>query len=293
MLGKNKEEYTKGTKVAKNMDVKVFKKKAIEIRKSILTMLHKAGSGHTGGSLSIVEILITLYYSRMDLTCKTFGCRERDKFILSKGHAVPALYAVLADLGFFPKEELSTLRQLGSKLQGHPQLGLPGLEVSSGSLGQGLSIAGGFAMADRMDGINSRVYCLMGDGETNEGQVWEAAMTAAHYKLNRICGIVDHNKLQIDGRCCDVKDMGELKHKWESFGWYVIEADGNDFESLARAFDEADKIKDKPQMIIAHTIKGKGVSFIENKAEWHGVAPKKDELEKALAELDKQELEIV
>jgi transketolase len=270
-------------------DTRLLKKKAIQLRRDILTMLEKAGSGHTGGSLSLVEILVTLYYGRISLTCKTFECRERDKVILSKGHACPALYAVLSDLGFFPREELWTLRRMGTRLQGHPQFGLPGLEVSSGSLGQGLSISLGMALADRLDKLDSRIFCIMGDGETNEGQVWEAAMTAAHYKLNRLCGIIDYNKLQIDGFCCEVKDMKDYADKWKSFGWHVIEADGHDFDSLNRAFDEADKVKDKPQMVIAHTVKGKGVSFAENKAEWHGISPKKEELEKALAELAEAE----
>jgi transketolase len=273
-------------------DEKSLKKKAIDLRRDILTMLEKAGSGHTGGSLSIVEILISLYYQRMNIDPKKWNSRERDKFVLSKGHGCPALYAVLADQGFFPREELWTLRKLGSRLQGHPQLGLPGLEISSGSLGQGLSVAIGFALADRMDGINARVYCLMGDGETNEGQVWEAAMTAAHYKLNNLCGIVDFNKLQIDGMCSEVKDQGAYKEKWENFGWYAVEADGHDFQQLDKAFNECRKIKDKPQVIIAHTIKGKPISFIENKVEWHGIAPKKDDLEKALAELDEQEKQL-
>jgi transketolase len=235
---------------------------------------------------------VCLYYTRMTLTCDTFGCRERDKFILSKGHACPALYAVLADLGFFPKEELKTLRKLGSRLQGHPQYGLPGLEVSSGSLGQGLSISNGMALADRMDKYETNVYCLMGDGETNEGQVWEAAMTASHYNLNNVVAIIDHNKLQIDGNCCEVKDMGELKRKWESFGWAAFETDGHDIESLIKAFKEADKVTDKPKVIIAHTVKGKGVSYMENKASWHGVVPNAEQLEQALEELDKEEKSI-
>ncbi len=255
-------------------------------------MLEKAGSGHTGGSLSIVEILVALYYGSMNMDCKKNNCRDRDKFVLSKGHGCPALYAVLADLGFFPREELWTLRKLDSRLQGHPQLGLPGLEISSGSLGQGLSVAVGFALADRMDDVDARVYCLMGDGETNEGQVWEAAMTAAHYKLDKVCGIIDYNKLQIDGNCCEVMDMGEYKKKWENFGWHTKEINGHDLEELNNTFDKAKNVKGKPQMIIAHTIKGKGVSFIENKAEWHGIAPKKEELEKALKELEKAEKEL-
>ncbi len=270
-------------------DEKDLKKKAIDIRKDILEMLNKAGSGHTGGSLSIVEILVSLYYGRINVSPNTHDIASRDKFVLSKGHGCPALYAVLADRGFFPKEELSSLRKLGSRLQGHPQKGLPGLEISSGSLGQGLSVAEGIALADRMDGVDARVYCLMGDGETNEGQVWEAAMTAAHYKLDNLCGIIDYNKLQIDGFCCEVKDLGEYKSKWENFGWYVIEVDGHNFEQLDKAFNTAKDIKGQPQMIIAHTIKGKGISFIENKAEWHGIAPKDEELKKALSELAEQE----
>lgn len=266
-----------------------LKKKAIHLRRDILTMLEKAGSGHTGGSLSIVEILVSLYYRQMNIDADKSSFRGRDKFVLSKGHGCPALYAVLADLGFFPREELWTLRKLGSRLQGHPQLGLPGLEISSGSLGQGLSVAVGFALGDRLDKIDATVYCLMGDGETNEGQVWEAAMTAAHYKLDNLCAIVDFNKLQIDGSCCEVKDLGEYKKKWENFGWYAVEVDGHDFDELDKAFTEVKEVKGKPQIIIAHTIKGKGVSFVENKVEWHGIAPKKDELEKALLELDEQE----
>ncbi|MGB2599987.1 MAG: transketolase [Candidatus Omnitrophota bacterium] len=273
-------------------DVKVLKKKAIALRRDVLTMLTKAGSGHTGGSLSIVEILITLYYQRMNIDSKRPDRKDRDKFVLSKGHACPALYAVLADRGFFPREELWTLRELGSRLQGHPQLGLPGVEISSGSLGQGLSVAVGLALANRLDNVNARVYCLMGDGETNEGQIWEAAMTAAHYNLDNLCGIVDFNKLQIDGFCCDVMDPGQYKEKWEHFGWHAIEADGHDFTELNKAFDECQKIKGKPQVIIAHTVKGKGVSFVENKVEWHGIAPKEEELKKALAELDEQEKEL-
>ena len=270
-------------------DSKALQKKAIEIRRDVLTMLHKAGSGHTGGALSIVDILVYLYYGRLNISPKKANSRERDKFILSKGHGCPALYAVLADQGFFPKKELWGLRQLGSRLQGHPQRGLPGIEISSGSLGQGLSVATGLALGDKMDGIDAKVYCLMGDGETNEGQVWEAAMTAAHYKLDSICGIVDFNKLQIDGMCCEVKDMGEYRQKWEHFGWYTVEADGHDFDELDKAFKEVREVKGRPQMIIAHTIKGKGVSFVENKVKWHGVAPKEEELEKALAELDNEE----
>ncbi len=267
-------------------DILELKKKAIEIRKDILKMLTLAGSGHTGGSLSIVEILLALYYYKLKNDPKRPDWKERDRFLLSKGHACPALYAVLAERGYFPKEKLWTLRKLGSELQGHPQLGLAGIEISSGSLGQGLSIANGMALASRLDKRDIKIYCLLGDGETNEGQVWEAAMTASHYKLDNVCAIIDFNKLQIDGFCCDVKDMGPYTHKWNDFGWHAIETDGHDLAALMDALDQAGKIKGKPTVIVAHTVKGKGVSFIENKVEWHGVAPKKEEYEHAIRELD-------
>jgi len=277
----------------KQADIKKLRKKAIDLRRDILVMLEKAGSGHTGGSLSMVEILVSLYYVIMNVDAKKRDLKGRDKFVLSKGHGCPALYAVLADLGFFPREELWTLRKIGSRLQGHPQLGLPGVEISSGSLGQGLSVAVGLAIADKMDKTGARIYCLMGDGETNEGQIWEAAMTAAHYKLDNLCGIIDFNKLQIDGMCCEVKDLGAYKEKWEHFGWHAAEVDGHDIEALDRVFTEMSGIKGRPQVVIAHTIKGKGVSFIENQVGWHGISPKKDELEKALAELDTEEKKLV
>lgn len=269
-------------------DILDLKRKAVEIRKDILKMLTMAGSGHTGGSLSIVEILVALYYYKMRHNPDDPNWADRDRLLLSKGHACPALYAVLANLGYFSKDKLWTLRKLGSQLQGHPQRGLAGIEISSGSLGQGLSIANGIALAARLDKRNFRVYCLMGDGETNEGQVWEAAMTAAHYKLDNVCGIIDFNKLQIDGFCCEVKDMAPFIHKWRDFGWNTIETDGHSIEDIMNALDEAEKFKGKPTVIIAHTVKGKGVSFVENKVEWHGIAPKKEEYEKALKELDEE-----
>ncbi len=272
----------------KKPDIKELKKKAINIRKDILTMLERAGSGHTGGSLSEVEILLALYSYKMKLDPKRPDWDMRDRFILSKGHGCPALYAVLADCGFFPRKDLITLRRLGSKLQGHPQLGLPGLEISSGSLGQGLSIANGIALGLRLDKKSCRVYCLIGDGEANEGQIWEAAMTAAHYSLDNVCAIMDHNRFQIDGLCCDIKEMAQMKSKWESFGWHVIEVDGHDLKMLMDALDRAEATKERPTIIIADTIKGKGVSFIEHNNKFHGVAPKKDELDRALKELDEQ-----
>ena len=267
-------------------NIRELQKKAIEIRKDILKMLTLAGSGHTGGSLSMVEILVALYYYALKNDPNNPKWKERDYFLLSKGHGCPALYAVLAGKGYFNKEDLWKLRKLGSMLQGHPQLGLPGIEISSGSLGQGLSIANGIALAARLDKSDIRVYCLLGDGETNEGQVWEAAMTASHYKLDNVCAIIDFNKLQIDGFCCDVKDMGAYFDKWKNFGWGTIETDGHDIEKLMDAFDKAKTIKGMPAVIIAHTIKGKGVSFVENKVEWHGIAPKKEEYERAMKELD-------
>lgn len=249
-------------------------------------MLLAAGSGHTGGSLSMVEILVSLYYYKLRHKPQDPNWKERDRFLLSKGHGAPALYAVLADRGYFLKKDLAGLRKLGSKLQGHPQIGLAGVEISSGSLGQGLSIANGMAMGLKLDKVPSRVYCLMGDGETNEGQVWEAAMTGSHYKLDNVCAIIDHNKLQIDGFCCQIKDMGSFLHKWKDFGWHAIEADGHDVEKMMDSLDEAERTKGRPTVIVAHTIKGKGVSFVENKVEWHGISPKKEEYERAVAELD-------
>jgi transketolase len=272
----------------KRPDIKELKRKAVGIRKDILQMLMLAGSGHTGGSLSIVDILVALYYYSMRNDPKDPKWPGRDRFLLSKGHACPALYAILAEKGYFDKKELSGLRKLGSRLQGHPQIGLAGIEVSSGSLGQGLSIANGMALAARLDKSDTRIYCLMGDGETNEGQVWEAAMTASHYELDNVCAIIDYNKLQIDGFCCDIKDMGSYLDKWKSFGWHVIETDGHDIEKLMESFDKAKTVKKMPTVIVAHTIKGKGVSFVENKVEWHGIAPKKEEYERAIKELDEE-----
>ncbi len=267
-------------------DIEYLKKIAKDIRRDILIMLERAGSGHTGGSLSIVEILITLYFYKMRHNPKEPNWKERDIFILSKGHGCPCLYAVLSAAGYFPKDELFTLRKLGTRLQGHPQKGLPGIEISSGSLGQGLSIANGFALAAKLDRSSKRIYCLMGDGELDEGQVWEAAMTASHYKLDNVCGIVDYNKFQIDGPIKDIKDLEPLREKWSSFGWNVLEADGHNFISLIDTFNRIETSKEKPTVILAHTIKGKGVSFMENENSWHGVAPKKEELERALKELE-------
>jgi transketolase len=274
-------------------DISFLKKEAIKIRRDILTMLEAAGSGHPGGSLSYVELLIGLYYYRLRHDPKNPFLKNRDRFILSKGHGCPALYAVLANQGYFPREELLTLRKLDSRLQGHPDKAhLPILEATTGSLGQGLSIANGIALASKIDGVDIRVYCLLGDGELDEGQVWEAIMTAAHYKLDNVCAIVDYNKFQIDGSVKDVKNLEPLVKKWEAFNWHTIEIDGHDFKEIMDAYDELDSVKAKPTVIIAHTIKGKGVSFMENNVNWHGVAPKKEHLEKALKELEEQDNKI-
>ncbi|MFA5093626.1 MAG: transketolase [Candidatus Omnitrophota bacterium] len=260
---------------------------AKEIRKDVLTMLSEAGSGHTSGSLSCIEIVVALYYYKLQNDPKNPKWAERDRFILSKGHTCPTLYAVLARRGFFPCEALMTLRKRGSILQGHASLCTPGCEASTGSLGQGLSISNGVALAGRLDFKDYRVYCLMGDGEQDEGQVWEAAMTSAHYKIDNLCAIVDYNKQQIDGWLSDVKNIEPLKDKWAAFGWHVLEVDGHDFKQLMDAFDKAEMVKGKPTVIIAHTVKGKGVSYVEkNSVGFHGTTPKKADLEKALKEIE-------
>jgi len=250
-------------------------------------MLTIAGSGHTGGSLSAADIVTALYFSKMRHKPDEPGWRERDRFILSKGHAAPLLYAVLAMAGYFDISALKTLRKLGSPLQGHPcSRVLPGVEISTGSLGQGLSVSNGMAMGMKMDNIGSRVYCLLGDGEIQEGQVWEAAMTAAHYKLDNLCAIVDLNGLQIDGPVSKVKAIEPVASKWAAFGWNVIDIDGHDMKEILDALDDAETVKGKPSVILAHTIKGKGVSFFEGKVEYHGMAPTPEELEKALKEME-------
>lgn len=260
--------------------------KAREVRIEILKMLAAAGSGHTGGSLSAADIVTALYFHKMRHRPDDPNWRKRDRFILSKGHAAPLLYAVLALSGYFDRELLKTLRKIDSPLQGHPSSKmLKGVEISTGSLGQGLSIASGVALGLRMDGLDSRVYCLLGDGEIQEGQVWEAAMTAGHYRLDNLCAIIDNNGLQIDGFCCDVMKIEPLPDKWRAFGWHVIDINGHNMEQILRALDEAEATKGFPTMIIARTVKGKGVSIFEGKAKYHGIAPTKEELEIALKEL--------
>ena len=267
-------------------DIDGLKEKARSLRTEILKMLAEAGSGHTGGSLSAADIVTVLYFYKMRHNPGNPQWRERDRFILSKGHAAPVLYAALALSGYFETEILKTLRKIGSPLQGHPcSCKLPGVEISTGSLGQGLSIANGIAMGIKIDGLSSRVYCLLGDGEIQEGQIWEAAMTAAHYRLDNLCAIIDNNGLQIDGPCCDVMHIEPIVYKWEAFGWHVIDIDGHDINAIVGALNEAETLKGKPTMIVARTTKGKGVSFFEGKVEYHGIAPTHNELEMALKEL--------
>lgn len=272
--------------LTQSRDIDFLKEQARIVRIEILKMLTQAGSGHTGGSLSAADIVTALYFYKMRHRPDDPKWLERDRFILSKGHAAPLLYTVLALTGYFDKSLLGTLRKTGSPLQGHPSSKmLQGVEVSTGSLGQGLSIANGIALGLRLDKSRSRVYCLLGDGEIQEGQVWEAAMTASHYFLDNICAIVDFNEMQIDGRCSDVMKIDPLPEKWKAFGWHTLEIDGHNMQEIVDALDEAEKIKFKPSVIIAKTIKGKGVSIFEGKVEYHGLAPTKEELEIALKEL--------
>lgn len=272
------------------MNIALLKEKAKEIRKDIIKMLTESGSGHPGGSLSCTDILTILYFDKMNIDPKNPKYEDRDRLVLSKGHAAPALYATLSERGYFPKGELKTLRKIHSILQGHPDMkSTPGLDMTTGSLGQGLSAANGMALAAKLDNKNYRVYVILGDGEVEEGQIWEAAMAAAHYKLDNIIAILDNNGLQIDGRNEEVMNIEPIDEKFKAFGWNVIKANGHDFIELNNALDEAKVTKGKPTMIIAKTIKGKGVSFMENQVGWHGVAPKKEEAEKALEELERGE----
>lgn len=270
----------------KQNDLQVLKARANDIRADIISMLGQSGSGHPGGSLSAADIVAALYFGVMRIDPQDPRKADRDRFILSKGHAAPVLYAALAQRGYFPREELSTLRKLGSRLQGHPDMKkLPGVEMSTGSLGQGLSVANGIALAGKLDGLDYRVYVLMGDGENQEGQIWEAAMAAAHYKLDNVTAFLDHNRLQIDGPIEEVMSPEPLADKWRAFGWDVQVIDGHDMVQILQALEKASAVQGRPQMIVAETVKGKGVSFMENQAGWHGVAPKADEVHKALEEL--------
>ncbi len=270
----------------RNLNEDQLSEKANKLRADILKMLCEAGSGHTGGALSSIDIVTVLYNKIMNIDPKNPTWDKRDRFVLSKGHGCVALYAVLADCGYFPEEELKTLRKYGSILQGHPYMHkTPGFDVSAGSLGQGLSVAVGMALAARMDGKDNRVYCLMGDGENQEGQIWEAAMAAGHYKLDNLCGILDNNGLQIDGKVEDVMNIEPIADKWKAFNWNIVEINGHDVKEIEKAFMAAAEYKGKPTLILAHTVKGKGVSFMENVSSWHGAAPNKEQLETALNEL--------
>ncbi|MCT4632125.1 MAG: transketolase [Firmicutes bacterium] len=263
-----------------------LKETATQVRKDIVTMIHAASSGHPGGSLSAADILTYLFFEKMNINPENPKMDGRDKFVLSKGHAAPVLYSSLARRGFFDPELLLTLRKTGSLLQGHPDMkSIPGVEMSTGSLGQGISTAVGMALANKIDNSDAKTYVLLGDGEMNEGIVWEALMAANHYKLNNLTAILDFNGLQIDGKNEDVMSISPIDKKFESFGWNVIVCDGHDFESIAEAFAKCDEEKEGPSVIIAKTVKGKGVSFMEDQAGWHGKAPSDEELSIALKEL--------
>ena len=270
------------------MDKLKLMKTANEVRKGIVTSVHSAKAGHPGGSLSAADLFTYLYFEELNVDPKDPKKADRDRFVLSKGHTAPGLYAALAEKGFFPKEDLITLRHTGSYLQGHPDMKcIPGVDMSSGSLGQGVSAAVGMAIAAKISGDDYRVYTLLGDGEIQEGQVWEAAMLASHHKLDNLLVIVDNNNLQIDGEITKVISPYPIDKKFEAFNFHVINIDGNDFDQIDAAFKEAKSVKGRPTVIIAKTVKGKGVSFMENQAGWHGKAPNDEEFKIAMADLEK------
>jgi len=274
------------TKASFNLSIPDLEKMARQLRRHVITMIATAGSGHPGGSLSAADIVTALYFKVMRHDPKNPQWPDRDRFVLSKGHAAPILYAALAECGYFPIEELSTLRKLDSRLQGHTDRTLtPGVEMSAGSLGQGLSYGIGIALAGGLDKRDYRVYVLLGDGECDEGQVWEAAMFAPHHRMDNITAIIDHNDLQLDGRVCDIMALEPLADKWRAFNWHVLEINGHDMGEILEALKKAGDVKGKPTVIIAHTIKGKGVSFMEGNVDFHGKAPSPQETEIALKEL--------
>jgi transketolase len=278
--------YKRRESILKIKDINELQTYANKIRQGVIEAVYSAKSGHPGGSLSIAEILAVLYFNQMNIDEKNPKAKGRDRLVLSKGHTAPALYSTLALRGFFDINELKTLRNINSKLQGHPDMkNIPGVDASTGSLGQGLSIANGMALASKMDSEGVRVYCICGDGEIEEGQIWEAAMTSSHYKLDNLCLIVDNNNLQIDGAVSDVMNIYPIDEKFKSFGFEVINVDGHNIPELISAFEQAKKVKGKPTVIIANTIKGKGVSFMENEASWHGKAPNEEEYKQAMKEL--------
>ena len=267
-------------------NVEELEKQAKVIRRGIIEQVYKAGSGHPGGSLSIADIMTVLYFNELNIDEKNPKWEDRDRVVLSKGHCVPALYSCLANRGFFDVSELTGFREIESKLQGHPDMTkVPGVDMSTGSLGQGLSAAVGMAIAGKMDKKNYRVYCVLGDGEIEEGQVWEAAMAANKYKLDNLCVIVDNNNLQIDGSIEEVMSSYPIDEKFKSFGFQIIKIDGHNIEEIMSAFEVAKNVKDMPVCIIAKTIKGKGVSYMENKVEWHGKAPNEEQYKVAMEEL--------
>lgn len=260
---------------------------AANVRKNVLTAVHAASSGHPGGSLSIADVLTLLYFEVMNVDPEDAKNPDRDRFVLSKGHCAPALYGVLAERGYFPREDVATFRKTGSYLQGHPDMkSVPGVDMSSGSLGQGISAANGMALAGKIDGKSYRVYTILGDGELEEGQVWEAAMYAPHYKLDNLTAFIDFNGLQIDGNVADVMSPLPIDDKFKAFGWHVICCDGHDFEVLLAAIEEAKNTKGKPTVIILKTIKGKDVSFMENNPAWHGAAPNDEQFAQAMNDLE-------
>lgn len=267
-------------------DIKRLQEKAKEVRKGIIETVYSNKSGHPGGSLSIADIMTVLYFNQMNIDEKNPKWEDRDRLVLSKGHCSPALYSCLANRGFFDVEKLKTFRNINSNLQGHPDMNkVPGVDISSGSLGQGLSCANGMAIAGKMDNKNYRVYCILGDGEIEEGQVWEAAMASNKYKLDNLCVIVDNNNLQIDGTIEEVMSSYPIDEKFKSFGFQVINIDGHNIQEIIDAFDVAKNVKDKPTCIIAKTIKGKGVSYMENDVKWHGIAPNEEQYQLAMKEL--------
>jgi len=266
--------------------IKELEEKAKQIRRLIIQMLAKAGSGHPGGSLSAADLITALYFAVLRHNPKDPIWPDRDRFHMSKGHCCPLWYAVLAEAGYFPKKELLNLRKLGSMLQGHPDRRVPGVEVASGSLGQGLSVALGMSLAARIDKKDYRVYVLLGDGETQEGNIWEAAMACSHYRADNLCAVLDYNGFQIDGRTKDIMNLEPVAAKWQAFGWHTIEINGHNMKEILAAYDEARTVKGKPSIIIAHTIKGKGVSFMENVVDFHGRAPTREESARALKELE-------
>ena len=267
---------------------KDLQKIACKVRMGVIEGTYNAKSGHPGGSLSISDTLTYLYYDKMNVDPKNPENPDRDRFVLSKGHTAPALYSVLALKGFFPEAEIKSLRHIGALLQGHPCITIPGVDMSSGSLGQGISVACGMALAGKLDGKFYKVYTVLGDGEIEEGQVWEAAMFAGNNKLDNLVAVVDFNGLQIDGALSEVCSPEPIPEKFAAFGWHVITADAHDFDSLEAAFNEAETVKDKPVVIVQKSVKGKGVSFMENQVGWHGTAPNKEQYEQAMAELTAQ-----